>query len=71
LEIFFPTFGPLIALVRGTARKNGENAMTPRTAVGILMLSPVYFKLTLQARLHLVREFCAGFSSGQSAATNH
>jgi len=35
--------------------------MTPRRAVSILMLSPVYFKMTLHARLALVREFCAGF----------
>lgn len=35
--------------------------MTPRRAVSILMLSPVYFKLALPARLVLVREFCAGF----------
>jgi len=36
--------------------------MTPRNAISILMLSPMYFRLGLHARLILVREFCAGFS---------
>jgi len=44
--------------------------MTPKQAVSILMLSPVYFRLTLHARLVLVREFCAGFSAGQTTAAS-
>lgn len=35
--------------------------MTLKSAVSILMLSPVYFRLTLHARLVLVRELCDGF----------
>ncbi len=33
--------------------------MTPRQAIRILMLSPIYFRLDLPARKVLVDEFCA------------
>ena len=36
--------------------------MTPRNAIRILMDSPIYFRLTLDARLVLIQEFCARFS---------
>ena len=42
--------------------------MTTKSAVSILMLSPVYFRLALQARLALVHEFCAAFPAEQSTA---
>ncbi len=32
--------------------------MIPRDAVRILMLSPIYFRLTVPQRLELVREYC-------------
>ena len=32
--------------------------MTPRQAVRILMLSPIYLQLDLQSRMALVKEFC-------------
>jgi hypothetical protein len=33
--------------------------MTPREAIRILMLSPLYFRLDLEARKILVQEFCS------------
>jgi hypothetical protein len=33
--------------------------MTPREAIKILMLSPLYFRLDLEARKVLVQEFCS------------
>lgn len=33
--------------------------MTPRQAIKVLMLSPIYFMLDVPARRKLVREFCA------------
>lgn len=35
--------------------------MTLRTVVGILMLSPVYFRMPLRARLILIQECYADF----------
>jgi hypothetical protein len=32
--------------------------ITPREAIRILMLSPLYFRLDLEARKALIREFC-------------
>ena len=32
--------------------------MSPREAIAILMLSPVYFRLSLVERWRLVREYC-------------
>ncbi len=32
--------------------------MSPREAIRILMLSPIYFRLSLAQRLELVREYC-------------
>jgi hypothetical protein len=49
-------------------RRQGGNAMTPKEAVSILMLSPVYFKLALRLRLVLVREFCTNFPSERTTA---
>jgi len=40
--------------------------MTPKIAISILMLSPVYFKLALHARLLLVQEFCTRFTATQT-----
>ena len=36
--------------------------MKPREAIRILMLSPLYFRLSLMQRRVLVREFCQGFA---------
>jgi len=33
--------------------------MTPRQAIRVLMLSPIYFRLDVAARRKLVYEFCA------------
>ncbi len=32
--------------------------MSPRDAIHILILSPIYFRLSLRQRLELVREYC-------------
>lgn len=32
--------------------------MSPRQAIRILMLSPIYFRLSLAQRWRLVREYC-------------
>ena len=37
----------------------GRTAMTPRQAIRVLMLSPIYFRLDVAARRKLVKEFCA------------
>ena len=48
---------------KGTAKINYSpqkgNAMTPKEAIRVLMLSPFYYKLDLSSRMLLVREFCA------------
>lgn len=36
--------------------------MTPREAIRILMLSPLYFRLELEARKALIQEFCSHYS---------
>ncbi len=36
--------------------------MSPREAIRILMLSPVYFRLSLSQRWQLVREYCCNFN---------
>lgn len=33
--------------------------MTNREAIRVLMMSPIYFKLDLTARMALIKEFCA------------
>ncbi len=35
--------------------------MSPREAIRILMLSPIYFRLTPPQRWQLVREYCQRF----------
>ncbi len=37
--------------------------MSPRDAIHILILSPIYFRLTLSQRLQLVREYCRAIKS--------
>ena len=37
--------------------------MSPRDAIHILILSPIYFRLTLSQRLQLVREYCQSINS--------
>lgn len=37
--------------------------MKPQEAIGILMLSPCYWRLKLSARKELVREFMASYSA--------
>jgi hypothetical protein len=32
--------------------------MTTREAIKVLMMSPLYFRLDIHARMELVREFC-------------
>jgi len=39
--------------------------MIPRDAVRILMLSPIYFRLTVPQRLELVREYCRAMNQGE------
>ncbi len=41
--------------------------MSPRDAIHILILSPIYFRLTLTQRLQLVREYCRSINSCTSA----
>ena len=38
--------------------------MSPREAIRILMLSPIYFRLSLPQRWRLVREYCRTYNSG-------
>lgn len=40
--------------------------MHPREAIRILMLSPVYFRLSVSQRWQLVREYCRNFSAGKT-----
>lgn len=40
--------------------------MSLREAVRILMLSPIYFRLSLPQRWQLVREYCQRFNSGKT-----
>lgn len=40
--------------------------MSPRQAIRILMLSPIYFRLSLPQRWQLVREYCQRFNAGKS-----
>ena len=35
--------------------------MTPKQAIGILMLSPCYWLLNLSARKQLIREYCTSY----------
>lgn len=37
---------------------NERYGMEPREAIRILMLSPIYFRLTLSQRWELIREYC-------------
>jgi hypothetical protein len=39
--------------------------MSPREAIRILMLSPIYFRLRLPQRWKLVREYCQQFNSSK------
>lgn len=40
--------------------------MSPREAIRILMLSPVYFRLRPSQRWQLVREYCSSFNLGKT-----
>jgi hypothetical protein len=52
--------GPEIAVsYKQVSFKQRRNAMTPRQAIRVLMLSPIYFRLDVAARRKLVYEFCA------------
>ena len=37
--------------------------MTPKQAIQILMLSPCYWRLSLEARRKLIAEYCAAFNA--------
>jgi len=39
--------------------------MSLREAIRILMLSPIYFRLSLPQRWQLVREYCQRFNAGR------
>ena len=39
--------------------------MSPREAIRILMLSPIYFRLRPVERWQLVREYCQRFNHGR------
>ena len=43
--------------------KPGDAIMSPREAIRILMLSPIYFRLNPTQRWQLVREFCRRFNA--------
>ncbi len=43
--------------------------MSPRDAIHILILSPIYFRLTLAQRLQLVREYCRLINSCSISVT--
>ena len=38
--------------------------MSPPEAIRILMLSPLYFRLSLPQRWRLVQEYCRSFNAG-------
>lgn len=40
--------------------------MSPREAIRILMLSPIYFRLHPIQRWQLVREYCRRFNTGKT-----
>jgi len=40
--------------------------MSPREAIRILMLSPIYFRLSLPQRWQLVREYCLRYNAGKT-----
>ena len=46
--------------------KQGGTTMSPREAIRILMLSPIYFRLRPAQRWQLVREYCRQFSLGRN-----
>ena len=48
----------IIRLEQSEENVHGGRDMTPRQAVRILMLSPIYFRLTTIERWWLVREYC-------------
>jgi len=45
--------------------------MTPRNAIRILMLSPIYFQLNPVQRWLLVREYCQLINAPETKASNH
>jgi len=47
-------------------KKPGGVPMHPREAIRILMLSPVYFRLSVSQRWQLVREYCRNFNAGRA-----
>jgi hypothetical protein len=40
-----------------------DETMSPREAIRILMLSPIYFRMSTLQRWQLVREYCQRFNS--------
>ena len=44
--------------------------MNPRRAVRILMLSPIYFRLSVAQRRELVAEYCQLFSNSDAVLAN-
>ncbi|MHB8811492.1 MAG: hypothetical protein ACYC9M_16005 [Desulfobulbaceae bacterium] len=44
--------------------------MNPRRAIRILMLSPIYFRLSVAQRRELVAEYCQLFSSSDAELAN-
>lgn len=44
--------------------------MNPRRAIRILMLSPIYFRLSVSQRRELVMEYCQLFSNTDSGLAN-
>ena len=55
----FFELGTFFALIMATTKlKSGGNTMSPRQAIRILMLSPIYFRLSPAQRWRLVREYC-------------
>ena len=48
-----------------TREKKGQ-VMNPRRAIRILMLSPIYFRLSVAQRRELVAEYCQLFSNNDA-----
>jgi len=58
---------PVRWAVSSLFREKSEVAMNHRRAIRILMLSPIYFRLSLAQRRELVKEYCRLFSNSTAA----
>ncbi len=58
-----------VALLRSDLEEEGQD-MDPRRAIRILMLSPIYFRLSVTQRRELVLEYCQLFTNSDSGLTS-